>query len=299
MSTQITTAMVAQYKANVEFALQQKGSRLAGLVRGESQASEFDFYDEIGAVEAVEILTRHSDTPLISTPHSRRRVSLRDFDWADLIDKPDKIRTLIDPTSPYAVNATWALGRKKDDVILEAMYGSAWTGKTGATEVTWASVAGTQVVAINYVETGAAADSGLTIGKLRATKEILDSAEVDPDEARYIAVTSKQVTDLLRTTEVTSSDYNTVKALVEGKIDSFMGFNFVRTQKVPAVSGSSDHRRVPAWVKSGILLATAIEINVDIGPRRDKRNSTQVYASLGIGASRMNEYKLVEILCHE
>lgn len=299
MSDQITTAMVNQYKANVEFALQQKGSRLSGAVRNESQSGEFDFYDEIGTVDAVEVLTRHSDTPLLTTPHTRRRVSLRDFDWADLIDKPDKVRTLIDPTSPYATNATWAMGRKKDDLILEAMFGSAWTGKTGATEVTWASVTSTQTIAINYVESGGAADSGLTIGKLRKAKELMDAAEVDPDEARYIAVTAKQVTDLLKTTEVTSSDYNTVKALVEGKVDSFMGFQFIRTQRVKAVSGSADHRRVPCWVKSGLLLATSYEINVDIGPRRDKRNSTQVYVSMGLGATRMNEYKLVEILCHE
>lgn len=298
MSVQITTAMVNQYKSNVEFQLQQKGSRLQDCVRNESQAAEFDFYDEVGATDAVEVLTRHSDTPLLNTPHTRRRVSLRDFDWADLVDKPDKVRTLIDPTSPYAVGAVWAMGRKKDDLILEAAFGSAYTGKTGATEVLWSTYTG-QVIALNYVESGSATDSGLTIGKLRKAKELLDAAEVDPDEERFIAVTAKQVTDLLKTTEVTSSDYNSVKALVEGKIDSFMGFTFKRTQRVATQSGESAHRRCPCWVKSGILLATSYEISVDIGPRRDKRNSTQVYVTMGIGASRMNEYKVVEILCHE
>lgn len=295
MSTQITTAMISQYKANVGFALQQKGSRLRPCVRNEVQAAEYDFYDEIGSVDAAEVLTRHADTPLMNTPHTRRRVSLRDFDWADLVDKPDKVRTLIDPASPYAQAAVWAMGRKMDDIILEAAFGSAWTGKTGATEVPFPA---SQDIDLNYVESGAPADSGLTIAKLRKAKEMLDAAEVDPDEERFIAPTAKQVTDLLRTTEVTSSDYNTVKALVEGKIDTFMGFKFIRTQRV-LTEATATHRRVPCWVKSGILLAVSYDINVDIGPRRDKRNSIQVYVCMGLGATRMTEEKIVEIKCHE
>jgi hypothetical protein len=187
------------------------------------------------------------------------------------------------------------MGRKMDDLILEAAFGTAYTGKTGATTVNFDS---NMVIALDYVESGSTADSGLTIGKLRRAKELLDSQENDPDEARYIAVTAKQVTDLLRTTEVTSVDYNTVKALVEGKIDSFMGFNFIRTQRVPT-EATATHRRCPAWVQSGLLLAISYEIGVDIGPRRDKRNAIQVYVTMGLGATRMNELKIVEVKCHE
>jgi hypothetical protein len=296
MSVQITTAFVNQYRSNVTFALQQKGSRLRPCVRVETQNAEFEFYDEIGATDAVEVLTRHSDTPLMSTPHTRRRVSLRDFDWADLVDKPDKVRTLIDPASPYAMNAVWAMGRKMDDLVFEAMYGTAYTGKTGATSVSFDTA---MDIDLNYVESGSATDSGLTIGKLRKAKELLDAEENDPDEERFIAVTAKQVTDLLKTTEVTSSDYNTVKALVEGKIDTFMGFKFIKSQRVPTESGEPLHRRCPAWVRSGVLLAISYEIGVDISQRKDKRNSTQVYVTMGLGSTRMNEKKIVEIKCHE
>ena len=45
-----------------------------------------------------------------------------------------------------------------------------------------------------------------------------------------------------------------------------------------------------------MLLATGQEITVDIGPRRDKNMSTQVYAEMGIGATRMEEVKVVEVL---
>jgi hypothetical protein len=294
MSIQITTAFVQQYRANVEHLVQQKGSRLRALVRAETQNAEFEFYDRIGATTAQEVTGRHQDTPLINVPHDRRRVSLRDFDWADLIDRPDRIRMLIDPSSPYSQNAAYALGRKMDEVILDAAFGSVYTGKTGATTVTFPN---TQQVAVDYVESGAAANSGLTIAKLRKAKQILDANEVDPTERRYIAVTAKQVTDLLKTTEVSSADYNTVRALVQGELNTFMGFEFVRTELVR--TNASNHRRVLAWAQSGLLLAVGQDIITDIGPRRDKRNSTQVYVSASFGATRMEEEKVVEIICAE
>jgi len=294
MSIQITTAFVQQYRANVEHLVQQKGSRLRALVRAETQNAEFEFYDRIGATTAQEVTGRHQDTPLINVPHDRRRVSLRDFDWADLIDRPDRIRMLIDPSSPYSQNAAYALGRKMDEVILDAAFGSVYTGKTGATTVTFPN---TQQVAVDYVETGSTANSGLTIAKLRKAKQILDANEVDPTERRYIAVTAKQVTDLLRTTEVSSADYNTVRALVQGELNTFMGFEFVRTELVR--TNASNHRRVVAWAQSGLLVAVGQDIITDIGPRRDKRNSTQVYVSASFGATRMEEEKVVEIICAE
>jgi len=294
MSIQITTAFVQQYRANVDHLVQQKGSRLRALVRSESQNAEFEFYDRIGATVAQEVTGRHQDTPLINVPHDRRRVSLRDFDWADLIDRPDRIRMLIDPTSPYSQNAAYALGRKMDEIILDAAFASAYTGKTGSSTVSFPS---SQQVAVDYVESGAAANSGLTIGKLRRAKQILDANEVDPTERRYIAVTAKQVNDLLRTTEVTSADFNTVRALVQGELNSFMGFEFVRTELVR--TNASSHRRVCCWAQSGLLLAVGADITVDIGPRRDKRNSTQVYVSASFGATRMEEEKVVELICAE
>lgn len=294
MSIQITTAFVQQYRANVEHLVQQKGSRLRALVRAETQNAEFEFYDRIGATTAQEVTGRHQDTPLINVPHDRRRVSLRDFDWADLIDRPDRIRMLIDPSSPYSQNAAYALGRKMDEVILDAAFGSVYTGKTGATTVTFPS---SQQIAVDYVESGATANSGLTIAKLRKAKQILDANEVDPTERRYIAVTAKQVTDLLKTTEVSSADYNTVRALVQGELNTFMGFEFVRTELVR--TNASNHRRVLAWAQSGLLLAVGQDIITDIGPRRDKRNSTQVYVSASFGATRMEEEKVVEIICAE
>ena len=294
MSFTVDTAYVNQYRSNISILVQQKGSRLRPFVRFEPQNAEFEFYDRIGATEAQEITGRHQDTPLVSTPHDRRRVGLRDFDWADLIDRQDRLRMLADPTSAYTLNAVYAMGRRMDDVVIQAAFEAAQTGKLGTTQV--AFPAG-NIIPVNYVETGAPVNSNLTIGKLRRAKALLDSFENDPDEARIMTVTANSLHSLLRNTEVTSADYNTVKALVEGKIDTFMGFRFVRTQRL--LTNASGHRMHMAWVRPALLLAVSQEPMVDIGPRRDKRNSNQVYVSMGLGATRMEEEGVIQILVDE
>ena len=295
MSFEVDTALVNAYRSNIEIQFQQKGSRLRDTVTVEPQNSEYDYYDRIGPVDAVEVENRHSDTPLISTPHDRRRVALRDFDWADMVDNKDKLRMLADPTSSYVVNAVYALGRKMDDVIIEAATGTAYTGKTGQTAVTFPSAS---QVAVNYVETGVAANSDLTIGKLRRTRFLLTSEETLDDDSEIItmAVTAQQIHSLLRTTEITSADYNTVRALVNGTVDTFMGFKFVRTQRL---AKTGDTRSCLAYTKSAIIMGLGQEIMVDVGPRRDKRNSIQAYVKGSFGAVRTWEEKVIEVLCDE
>ena len=294
MSFQVDTALVQTYKSNIEVQFQQRGSRLRPHCREESQNAEFDFYDRIGPTDAIEVTNRHGDTPLVSTPHDRRRVALRDFDWADLIDKKDRLRMLADPQSAYTLNAVYALGRKMDDVIIEASVGTAYTGKTGSTTVTFPAG---QEVAVNYVESGTAANSNLTIAKLRKVRTILGVAEADMDGEPLVAVVSPlQIQALLRTTEVTSSDYNTVKALVSGEVNTFMGFTFVRSNRLTVASNIRD---CLFWAKQGMLLAVAQDIMVDIGPRRDKRNSIQIYVSASFGSSRMWEEKVIRVKCDE
>ena len=293
MSVNIPTHFVQQYRANVTHLVQQKGSKLRSAVRLESLTGEFEFFDRIGPTEAQDVTERHGDTPLVSTPHDRRRVSAIESDWADLIDKADKVKLLIEPTSAYTINAMWAMGRKMDDRIIEAAFGSAWSGKTGSTEVTFPAG---QVVAVNdhTYDTGSG-NVGLTISKLLKAKEILGDNDVDDMEEHYIACKQKQINQLLATTEVSSADFNTVKALAKGEIDTYMGFKFIRTNRI--TTDSSGFVRVIAWAKSGILMAIGDDMEVDIGPRRDKRNATQVYVRMQIGATRMEEEKVVEIKC--
>jgi len=286
MSTQITTAFVEQYSANVQLLSQQSGSLLRDKVRVESVVGKNAFFDQIGSVTATVRSSRHSDTPQADTPHSRRRVSLADYEFADLIDDLDKVRLLADPTSSYAQAAAYAMGRAMDDAIIAAATGTAYTGVAGGTST--ALPAG-QI--ITEASTG-----GLTIAKLRQAKKILDLNDVDPSIARFIIVGPKQIDDLLGTTEVTSSDFNTVKALAMGDINSFLGFNFIVSNRLAIASSK---RSLIAFAQDGILLGVGKDVTARIDERSDKGYATQVYYSAAFGATRMEESKVVKIEAHE
>ena len=202
MSTQITTAFVNQFSANVTMLSQQMGSLLRDTVDSESVNGEKAFFDQIGSAAAAVRTTRHGDTPLMETPHERRMVTLNDYEYADLIDDQDRIRMLASPESVYAKAAAAALGRSIDDSIITAFNASAKTGKAGTTS--------TALPAGNVIAHGSA---GLTVAKLISAKKLLDAGSVDPSINRYIVVSPEQIEDLLNTTSVTSADFNTVNSL--------------------------------------------------------------------------------------
>ena len=286
MSVQITTAFVEQYKANVLHLAQQKGSRLRDAVRTETVTGKAHFFERIGSTAAQKRTSRHSDTPRMDTPHSRRKVTMDDYDWADLIDNEDKVRLLISPSSDYAMAGAFAMGRAMDDAIIAAATGNAYTGVSGGT--TQALTSGQKIVH---------GSANLTLAKLIEAKEILDAAEVDPEEPRFLVCQASQISNLLNSTTVTSSDFNTVKALVQGNIDTFLGFKFIRSQRLG--TDATPSRQVLAFTKSAIGLAVGSDITTKISERSDKNYATQVFLSMTIGATRIEEEKMVEIACNE
>lgn len=289
MSFEVSTAFVQQYTTNVQLLLQQRGSKLREAVTmGSYTGKAAKVVEQIGAVTAQKRTSRHTDTPLISTPHDARWVHPEDWEWADLLDDEDKLRMLIDPTSSYSINGAMSLGRAMDDAIITAALGTALTGENGSTSTAFATA--TQQVA--------AGGAGLTIAKLREAKKILMANEVDPRiDQLYFAVTAEQMDDLLGTTEVTSSDYNSVKALVQGDVNTFLGFNFIQIERL-GVDGSSN-RRCIAWAKSGMHLGMWNDIYTSIDKRPDKSNAMQVLVKATFNATRVEEKKVVEVLCVE
>ena len=285
MSTQITTAFVNQFSSNVQMLSQQMGSIFRNTVDSESVTGEKAFFDQVGSAAAVKRTSRHGDTPTMDTHHSRRMVTMDSWEWADLIDDADKVRMLIDPTSSYAKAAAAAMGRAMDDEIIAAATGTALTGKTGSTS--------TSLPSANQIAHGSA---DLTIAKLLAAKKQLDINEVDPSIPRYMAVSPDQIEALLGTTQVTSADFNTVKALASGQVDSFMGFRFIVSNRL---AKTGDIRTCFAWAEDGIKLAIGKDVMAKIDERADKSYSTQVYYCMTMGVTRMEEAKVIQVECSE
>lgn len=295
MSFDVPVHFSEQYTTNVQMLLQQRGSKLRNIVNVMSgiKGKNAVVVEQIGPVSAQEQLTRHGDTPLISTPGDKRWIAPKKFNWADLIDDEDKLQMLIDPTSSYALNGAYAMGRAMDDCVIDALFGTAMTGENGSTSTAFATA--TQQVAVTV---GGAAATGLNVAKLRAAKKILLANEVDMDmDPIYCLITATQHDNLLAETQVTSLDFNERPVLADGKITRFMGINFVDIQRLGV--DSSSYRRVPIFAKSGVTLGIWNDINTSIEKRADKNDAMQVLVKGMFNATRTDEKKVVEVLCSE
>lgn len=284
MSDQITVARVKQYTANVIHLFQQKGAKLRGLHRTESGTGKEYYFERLSPTAAVKRTVRHSDTPLVNSQHSRRKVTAVDFEWADLVDQQDKLRMIIQPESEYAINAAKALGRAFDDELIAAFDGSAWTGEDGTTEVTFANDYRT-------TRSGSAGDwdfSAAAVGtnNILDLKTDMDTGEVD-DDGRFIVVSPEFLNQLLKNTTnpAASSDYNTIRALVRGDIDAWVGYIWKKSNRLP--SPAANMRYGYAWHVSTMGVYMQKEISGRMDPRVDKSYSTQVYASGTWGATRV------------
>ena len=173
-----------------------------------------------------------------------------------------------------------------DDEIIAAASGTAYTGESGSTSTTLPT-------AQKITESGT---DGLTIAKLRTAKETLDNSNVDPSIARNIVVGPRQINDLLATTEVSSRDFNTVQALANGEINSFLGFTFITCNRLDLTSSK---RLCLAFATDGIKLAVGQDLMTRIDERSDKGYATQVYVCGSFSATRMEEEKVVTIQAHE
>lgn len=296
MSTQVTAAFKDAFSASFYTLGQQMRSRLEAAVEVDSgivgASKTIDRVGDLGFAD--EIVSRHSDTAYSTTPHSRRYIDLRDYDKAELVDELDLPKLIADPTYKYVGLIMASLNRRKDKVIYDAMRGSVRT------------TSGTS--ALPSAQKIAVASAGLTLAKILSAKEILDDAEVGEEmqmsadgqemPQRFIACTSAQITNLLNTTEIKSADYNTVKALVAGQVNTFCGFRFIRLASNVAVI-SSTTRYAMAWQRGCMVLGIGANIKSSVDTLPGKRMATQVYGSMSLGAARREDAGVVEIACLE
>lgn len=294
MSQNIPAHYVSQFATNIALLLQQKGSKLRSLVtEGSYVGKQASPVDQVGAINMQPKGARFSPMGRVDAPLDRRWVLPSDWDLPQLIDQFDKLRLLIDPQSSYVQNAVYAAGRKMDELIISAAFGTAKTGEEGGSNT---DLPGGQQIAVNH---GAAGNVGLTVAKLRKAKQILMANEVDFEQDTITAVvTSKQHDNLLAEAQVISKDFNEKPVLVDGKVTRFMGINIVHCELL-GVDGSS-YRRVPIFAKSGMHLGIWKDQITSISKRNDLSGEPwQAYLMMSMGATRLEEKKVVEVLCAE
>jgi hypothetical protein len=300
MSVNLPNHFVLEFSSNLQLLLQQKGSKLRNAVMsGSHVGKQASPVDQIAAIVANKVTTRFADMPRVDAAVDRRWVFPTDYSCPQLIDSFDKLRLLTDPQGSYVTNATYGLGREMDDELIAAFFGTAKTGEQGATSTSF--LAG-NVVGVNTGGT----DSGMNVPKLRAGKKLLMSHEVDLDnDPIYCAITAKEHDELLNEIQVISSDFNGADrpVLKDGRVDRFLGINFIHCERLVAEAAGTDDQggsstQIPMWAKSGMYLGVWGDISTSISVRHDIESEPwQAYAKMTIGATRLEEKKIVKIWC--
>ena len=250
---------VREYEKNIYHLVQQKDMRMAGHAVWGMQNSKIKAYDRLGTAEWLQRTGRYGDTPNLEIDHSRRNVVMTDWEWGKLIDDTDTLRTLNDPMNPYAKAAAYGAKRRMDKIFRDAALGTALTGEDAD---------GTQ--ALPNTQKIASVDSGafdfINVETLRLASYYLNKEEVDVEETRYIAMNARQLRALLEKTEITSSDYNTVKALTRGEVDTFLGLKFIlisaRDEGGLPNDGTDDTGFV--WHKRSIGQAIGMDLTTEV-----------------------------------
>lgn len=285
MSIQIDTALVKGFEMGVTMVAQQEGSRLRGAVtvRRVGPGEEFSF-DYLGKADPSELTTRHADTPIGDIAHTRRWVVPKTFARAEFIDKPDALKTINQFTNPYTRALGMGFGRELDRQIIAAALATAKTGKTGTGTASFPT--STHQIAHGSV--------GLTLAKINEAAKILRANEAM--KPWHLVVTAEQIEDVMNDPTITSADYNTVRLLMQGEVDTFGGFTWHVTELL-SLSGTT--RSCLAWSQEEMLLAVLEEPFSRITEESTKNFLTQVYYRSLFGASRMQETGVVEVQCTE
>ena len=285
MSNQITQAFVRQYRTDVEHLLQTDGSVLRPYVMWGTYTGEGGRpVNQIGAVTAQKVTTRHGDTPYADTPHASRWVEPQDYEVpADLIDTEDKLRILIDPAGPYQKSHAMALGRSIDQEILDNIFATSKTGPQGGSSEPW-----------NSAYTIAAGGKSLTVAKMKEALRLLMAARNRRTDRRIMVISSQEHDALLNEPQVINGDYSKEMVLESGMIKRFLGFDI---EVLEELQDDGTDRSIPVWVPSGVHCGMWNDVKSYIDPMPTKRYATQVYSKATFGATRTQIGKIVEIKC--
>jgi hypothetical protein len=236
-------------------------------------------FPKVGRGVATPRIGQTDVTPL-NVGFSNVTLNLEDWIAAEYSDIFSQQKVNFDERSELVQVLGNAIGRRQDQLVLNALAGS-----------------GTSLSVGNDVGGN---DTNMNVAKLRQAKGLMDKNNVPPTD-RHIVIHSNGLQSLLAETAVTSSDFNTVKALVNGELNTFLGFTFHvlgdRTEGGLAIDGSLD-RTCFAFHKDAIGYGEGIAPKTEINYIPEK-TSFLVASMFSAGATTIDAEGIVSIVARE
>jgi len=278
MAINLSTAFVTLFDAEVKQAYQgQAQLRPAVRVRSGVEGSTYKF-PKIGKGVAQVRIPQTDVTPLNVT-YGSVTATLSDYIAAEYSDIFMQAKVNFDERAELVKVVSGAIGRRQDQLIIDALVASS-TSNTVASSV-------------------GGANTNLNLDKLLAAKKALDAKNV-PMDNRHIFIHANNLSGLLGETKVTSSDFNSIKALVNGELNTFLGFNFhtIGDRDEGGLPLSSGDRKVYAFHRDALGMAEGIAPKTEINYIPEK-TSFLVSSMFSAGAVAIDAEGIVEITCDE
>jgi hypothetical protein len=280
MAISISNAFVTLFDTEVKQAYQADAVlRNTVRLRTGVTASTHKF-PKIGSGVA-QVRVPQTDVTPLNVTYSQATVTLTDYIAAEYSDIFNQAKVNFDERQELVQVVAKAIGRRSDQMIIDALSGS-----------------GTSLTVANSI---GGATTNMNMAKLREAQRLLNANNV-PMEDRYIVMHASQLSNLLSETQVTSSDFNSVKALVQGEINTFMGFTFNvigdRTEGGLSGGGSGVDRTVYAYHKMAVGMAEAMAVRSEINYIPEK-TSWLVASMFSAGAIAIDAGGIVAITCRE
>lgn len=279
MAIGLSNAFVTLFDAEVKQAYQGK-AMLVGAVRARRgvEGSVVKF-PKVGRGTATLRVPQTDVTP-INASFSQVTLTLQDWNAAEYSDIFSQANVNFDERQELVQVVSAAVGRRQDQMIIDALVNSS-TGLTVPNSI-------------------GGANTNLNMAKLRDAKRLLDKSNVPPD-GRHMVIHANSLANLLSETSVTSSDFNSVKALVQGELNTFLGFTFHvigdRTEGGLPIDGSSD-RKVFAFHQAAVGYGEGIAMRTEINYIPEK-TSWLVNEVFSANAVAIDAEGIVQITCRE
>jgi len=283
MAQSITNAFVTLFDAEVHQAYQGESAiRECVRLRTNVEGTTYKF-PKIGKGTATVRLPQTDVVPL-NVSYSTVNCTMSDYNAAEYSDVFHQAKVNFDERQELVQVVSKAIGRRLDQLIIDAIV----------------AASSPSTVANTVVTSGSAAASNLNVGKLIAAKKALDANNV-PQEDRHIIIHANNLAGMLGDERAISGDYASIKALVAGDIDTFLGFKFytigTRDEGGLAIDGSSD-RKVYAFHKAAVGMAENMATKTEINYIPEK-TSFLVNSMFSAGSVAIDDEAIVEITCRE
>ena len=255
MAQSITNAFVTLFDAEVKQAYQSESSLLSCVRLRQGVTGQTHKFPKLGKGTATARIPQTDVTPLNVT-YSQVTASMSDYNAAEYSDIFHQAKVNFDERSELVQVVSKAIGRRMDQLIIDALNASS-----------------PSTVAKNVVTSGSAANSNLNVGKLIAAKKALDAKNV-PFDDRHIVVHANNLAGLLGDERAISSDFASIKALVSGEINTFLGFNFyvLGDRDEGGLPLATNDRSIFAFHRSACGMATNMAQKTEINYVPEKKS---------------------------